>query len=107
MEVVGWKAFYTLDRVFSSENSNWADLPSAGIVGVVVYYEKPYRDILTGGDWFYLEGECPDSTGTHDNFGDYVDPPSVPEDELKKGVMIPDDDFQKIRSRMTEDKEWP
>jgi len=56
-----WTAFYTHDRVFESHSAvpgastRWEDLPATGCLAVAVFYEAPYRESLSSGDWFYLD----------------------------------------------------
>lgn len=104
----GWKAYYVGDRVFSSADTDWEALPATGVVGIIVYEEPPYRRLILGGDWYYLDDGVPATTETHDEWGEWVtQPDDVAEDELKRGELIPDDAFERLQSDMMADREWP
>ena len=65
MNVTAWKAWYTEDRQFASDIApgfdtvDWVDLPDDGVLLVVLYMDetgghgKPYRQILSGSDWYF------------------------------------------------------
>lgn len=40
MKVVGWQAFYTQNREFSSEDMKWEDLPKEGVLTVIVFMDE-------------------------------------------------------------------
>ena len=54
MVVVGWKAWDTQNRVYSSDVHSWEELPKEGALVVMVYFDeldsggKHYREILKG-----------------------------------------------------------
>lgn len=107
-DMSGWRAYYADGATYDSRNTDWADLPSAGIVGVIVFYNDPYRHIIDGGDWFYLdETGHPECSDTHDEWGEWVDPPDVPREELKRGDGMADEEWADLHDEMVDDKTWP
>lgn len=53
MKVIGWKAWYTKNRVYRSTIDAWADIPKVGALFVKVFYEEThhgvnYADVLAG-----------------------------------------------------------
>lgn len=107
MEVVGWRAYYDGFRVFDSSDCNWTDLPDEGIVGVVVFKTPPYREIVDGGDWFYIEDNIPRTTDTADEWGEWVNPPGYPDSIVKQGKVLPDEEWEAFQWAMRHDKSWP
>lgn len=105
--MVAWRAYYTEARRFASAAYSWRELPSTGVLGVIVFLEPPYREIVDGGDWYYLEGGVPTCTATHPEWGAWVDPPAVSPEERKQGAAIGDDEWAAVREAMTEDRAWP
>lgn len=103
--VLGWRAYYTRERVFSSVEYSWRELPSQGILGIVVFHEKPYRSLIYGGDWYFFKNGAPSATQTGE-WGTWIDPPDVPDDVLKKSATRIDD-FDSVLDQMMEDKTWP
>lgn len=104
----GWKAWYTDGRVFSSSSTTWTDLPESGVLGVVIYREGEYRDLVYGGDWYYLgdDGE-PTATETHTEWGKWVPKPDAPSDEIKQAEAVSDEYWDQIQTEMMEAKSWP
>jgi hypothetical protein len=54
MIVVGWKAWYTRYRVYSSDIHTWEELPKEGVLVVLIYFDEKdtagdhYREIIKG-----------------------------------------------------------
>ena len=48
MKILGWKAWYTQNRVYSSTETTWENLPKKGVLFVVVFYATGSREILNG-----------------------------------------------------------
>lgn len=101
-DVIGWRAWYTNDRIFDSRQVTWSSLPRDGVLGVVVYFSDGFRKIVDGGDWYYLDSDIPTCTETHSDWDQWIDPPDVPLDELKRGVGVSDEEFDRIKTRMVE-----
>lgn len=105
----GWRVWYTESRVFDSTELDWVELPENGCLGAVVFYEKPYRDLVYGGDWYYLtDGYTPTCTDTHNEWGKWVGRPDVPSEYIKQSATrIPINKWNEIEDSMMEDKKWP
>lgn len=92
--------------MYSSANYDWTELPKDGILGVVVYHEKPYRTQVVNGDWFWMEDGRPTCGET--TWDGWVDPPDgVDPQMLKRGVGVSDEEYERVRREMVEDKTWP
>lgn len=98
---VDWRAYYTGGRRFANDRYLWADLPSQGVLGVVVFKYKPYRDIVTGGDWYWLDDGVPTCGDT--TWDGWVEPPDEP--HLKRGAA--DGGYETVYEQMIEDRSWP
>lgn len=104
----GWRAWYDDDGVYSSAHVAWADLPETGMVGVVVYEEPPYRRIVDGGDWYWMEDGMIHCTETHGDWGLFVEPPKVAcQACVKKSGDMSDDAFRAVQREMMEARAWP
>lgn len=104
----GWRAWYTDGRTFSSADTDWTDLPDTGVLGVVVYLDPPYRKLVSGGDWYYLDSDhVPATVPTHTEWGRWTDPPAVPEVECKRGAAVTDDRWTAVEQAMMEATRWP
>jgi hypothetical protein len=111
MEIRGWRAWvWDGEQVsrHSSADFRWQELPSEGVVGVVVYLDPPYRRILDGHDWIWMsEGEF-DIVPTHPEWGKWADPPmGACRSCLKKGAPVLDDEWARVQAAMLEDRTWP
>lgn len=76
-----WRAWYEDGSVYASATHTWQGLPAEGIIGVVAYLSEtvtPYRQILDGCDWYYLEGEQIKGVENHPEWGQWAEPPWVP-----------------------------
>lgn len=108
--VIGWRAWYAGGRTFSSDETDWTDLPDDGVLGAMVYYADrspggvPYRRIVSGGDWYHLVDGEPACTATHDEWGEWVDPPDAPDAELKRGRGVHDEEFEAVHAEMLESR---
>lgn len=104
--MIGWRAYYADGRRVDSSESTWAGLPGEGLVGVVVFEDPPYRRVVYGGDWTWVEnGEIRKSGTTWIGF---VDPPDVScRSCVKRGAAMPDAEFEAVQVEMMGDKRWP
>lgn len=106
--MLGWRAYYSDGRTFASDGVAWAHLPPEGMVGVVVYLEPPYRTLLTGGDWYWMEDGEIRRTKNHPEWGEWADPPEVECAAcVKKSGAMSDDAFEALLVEMMEAREWP
>ena len=102
--VIGWRAWYSGGRVFDSHSTRWVDLPSAEVLGVMIYEETmtpkgtPTRRCLINSDWYWYDGlEFGITTSIWD---DWVKPPDVPALTLKRGGKVPFDEYESVRQAM-------
>lgn len=104
----GWRVYYADGATCDSAAQRWRDLPNTGVIGVVVFEEPPYRRIVDGGDWYYLDedGE-PSCTDTADRWGEWAPLPFAPTETIKRGAAVTDERFETVKTRMVEDKAWP
>lgn len=101
-----WRAYYADGTRYSSAERSWSDLPADGMVGVVVFSEPPYRRIIDGADWIWMEGGEVRTSGTM--WGGWVEPPALEcRSCLKRCAALPDDEWKKVQREMTEDRRWP
>lgn len=114
----GWRAWCATSRtewrVYSSSTTPWQATPSGagdgpdGMVGVVAYLEPPYREILTYGDWYWMEDGEIRRVKTHPEWGEWADPPDVDCTScVKKSGVLTDDAFEAVLTEMMEAREWP
>lgn len=101
-----WRAWcWDVERVtvHSSTEGAWQALPGEGVVGVVTYGEPPYRRILAGHDWVWMEDGELHATGTHPEWGEWLPAPDVGCAAcLKRGAAVPDEVWVRIQREMTE-----
>lgn len=108
MNPVAWRAWFKGGARYDSRSSRWREIPDEGCLLFVVYMgEKtkmggyPYRKIVSGGDWYWMdEGGMIHCSDTHDNMGQWVDPPEV--DGLKRGIWTTDEEMTDVQSEATE-----
>ena len=104
----GWRAYYASGERIDSSESSWANLPANDLVGVVVFKDPPYRHMIDGYDWVWMEDGEIHLTETHSEWGKWSDPPQLDCNScLKKGVGMDDEDFASLQSEMFEDRRWP
>lgn len=57
--MVGWRVWYRADTIggsqFDSASTNWEDLPSTGVLQLVVYFQNGKRLLLQGKDYYWQE----------------------------------------------------
>lgn len=112
MSVIGWRAYYTEDREYVSNEDDWMDLPDDGLLIVVLYgirqdldgNEHVHRRIRAGYDWYF---HVPDTTLYAGN----NDPPDeimtrYPRAILKRGKWAPEDEYRHVYE-MAESSEPP
>lgn len=104
---MSWRAFYADGARYSSADTEWQSLPATGLVGVVVYMEPPYRRIIDGHDWVWMEaGEfrVVDST----TWGEWADEPVVACAAcLKRGEGMEDVAWAAVQAEMLTAVEAP
>jgi len=105
VNVAGWRAWYADGATYRTGD----ELPADGCVGVVVYYDAPYRDVVTGGDWYVIApcGRVAKKVGRPD--GTWTDPPgTAPDDVLVRSApSLPDGEWARVQAEMMEARSWP
>lgn len=101
MKIIGWRAYYAGGITYDSDETRYEELPD-GLIGVVEFLEPPYRKIVCGGDWLYMEDGRWHETDTM--WDGWVERPKV---HAKRGKALPDEAWSKAQARMLNDREWP
>ncbi len=107
-KVIGWRAYYSGQRVFVSTTTAWADLPSTGVLFIVLYEagewdeskHKHYRRLIVGGDWYYYDADL-DEYGyvlTHKDWGQWADAPVDLKRAYKQGEAVSDEEMAQIEA---------
>lgn len=106
-EPVGWRAYFADGDTFTfTEPSAWEDLPGEGLVGVVEFLTPPYRRIVDGGDWYWMdEAGRVQKSGTR--WGGRVEVPEEARGYVISGAGLADDEYEQIAARMDADRDWP
>lgn len=112
MDVAGWRVWYTDERVFASDATDWRALPDDGVLVFVIYYDAfsggdgsvRRRQILSGEDWYF---HVPDS----DLYGANSDPldeneARYPDAVYKRGKWTDAATFERVREQ-ARDSTWP
>lgn len=101
----GWHAYYADGSRYSSADASWNDLPEDGLLGVVVFGEPPYRRIVDGADWIWLQDGEIRSVTTAGEWGTWAEPPEVDcASCLKRCVGLPDDEWARVHAEMLADR---
>lgn len=99
----GWKVYYTNNRIFESKYVDWIQLPESGVLFVVVYFTAG-RKIYSGGDWYYLVNNKFDYVPSG-KWGTWKPKPNVScLSCIKQGVGVSDEEFNKLRQIVFENK---
>lgn len=110
--VDGWIAYYTEDRRFTSEDTDWVDLPDDGVLHVQIFLDAyagadnsiQYSTILSGDDWyFHVPGT--DLYGSNDDTPEEIEE-RYPGAVCKRGKWTDPATFKAVRER-AENDEWP
>lgn len=99
-----WRAYYPDGTAVDSTEASPSDLED-GVVCIVEYLEPPYRELVSGGDWYVWDGHRWSHTGTGE-WGEWRDEPEGLAVVRSCGRQKP----QKIGAVMdaaVEDREWP
>jgi hypothetical protein len=95
-------------EVYASDDTEWRDVPRLGVVAVVVYLDPPYRRIIDGHDWIWVEDGAFQVVDTDPEWGEWAAPPDrVNEPGCKRGSAVPDDVWAEIQQAAMEAREWP
>jgi hypothetical protein len=100
-----WRVHYADGTTADSSETSHVDVRD-GVLGIVEFLKPPYRRIVDGGDWFWLQGGTWRKSGTI--WGGWVDRPDVKcRSCLKRGAALPDEEWVRAQARMFEDRRWP
>ena len=92
--VIGWKAWYTNDRFYSSATDSWTALPNSGVLVIMLYFSGILRRVLAGTEYYVLDG------------GEFNHKHTLPPSgEVKRApaTLIPDAEFNAIYDAAMED----
>lgn len=81
-EAIGWRAWYTGGRVFSSNETAWRDLPDDGVLVVRVYLNDKTSRLMSGADYYF---KTVDESGEQPIYG--------------QGVFNPQETMQELAAR--------
>lgn len=102
-----WRAWYADGSVYSSDETSWPDLPPRGMVGVVVFLDGGYRELVQTRDWFWMDADGQiDGVPTHPVWGCWADTPDAPAEMVKQGEGLPDEKWTEIQEEMMATR-WP
>lgn len=107
MDIAGWRAHYTTNRTFDSDSHDWHQLPSEGVLVVVLYYDEfadadneiRYRKVLDGDDYYWWD------PGT-ETIASSMEKPDLPDAFVKEGTQISDIAFRSVKSHALSQR-WP
>lgn len=95
-----WRAYYTDNRQFDSDEYDWSDLPDDGVLGVKLWFEDGHQCVY-GFDWYFHVPDTNLFAGNNDTlheirdrYGDVI---------LKRGKWIPSDDWRRVKKEIQRD----
>jgi hypothetical protein len=103
-----WKAWYSDNSVYSSENIDWVDLPDDGMIVAVEYCyvnDQRYRNVFTGGDWYYRDNGRIQYVSSKQWGKDEPKPKIDCLSCIKRGGGMGDDAYQDMYNSAWEDSE--
>lgn len=100
----GWRAYYPDGSTVDSQEVPPDDLRD-GVVCIVTYLEPPYRELVSGGDWYIWEGKRWSSTETGE-WGEWLPEPDG-EVTVRSCERHPQDQIESVMDQAMEDREWP
>jgi hypothetical protein len=99
-EVIGWRVWYS-DRVLSSKERAWEDLPADDVQCVMLYHADGTRRIMLGND-FYWRWESP--SGVVYGHADSFDRARYPGAVVLGGKWTSDENLARIQRVAMESK---
>jgi len=116
MNIIGWKAWYTDNRVYRSSLDKWDDLPKVGCLYVLVFFNEldtsetqHYKEIISGNRRYFM------ATGSS---GDIFIKPSLWKEAklldtyntkpewIKEGIWDDDNTMERIRNEALSTDTW-
>lgn len=106
MRAISQRAWYAGGATFSGKTlADWRRQPLTGAVGYVVYFRekteqgKNYRELLSGSDWYWLDGVYRHSGTSHPDKGSWLPKPDVPGDFVR-GEWVSDSEQAAVEAAM-------
>lgn len=91
--IVGWRAWYTGDQVFDSDDTDWTQLPRSGFLAAVGRHQDGRTSVWYGQDFVWA-----------DTNGEIFQGASVPQGVQRKffreGTLLPDAEWELIRQEV-------
>lgn len=100
--ITGWRAYFHDGAIRTSKTfTSWSDLPTDGMIGLVVYFDDGTKRRSTGGDYFYLDTLI----GKYgmDKGGQVGLAVKYPATFLVRGMWTDDENMKKMEARMKSD----
>lgn len=99
--MIGWKAWFTEGRTFTSKDSNWEDLPNDGVLAVLVFEGGIYTRYADGQDYYFMhEGTiCCNNDTLETNKKRYPDVKN-----FKRGKWTSDENMKRIQQEARQQK---
>jgi hypothetical protein len=106
IKIIGWKAWYE-DAEFSSDDTEWGQLPDDGIV-IVYHFKSDGRRLELAGDdsYFFAPTKSGDVWGSNRETEKQVQE-RYPGAIVKRGKWVPLEVFHKIQARAAADSWRP
>lgn len=102
-EIIGWRAWYTEERVYDSDSTRWEQLPRQGALVFVFYLPtNGKRHIMQGQDYYWKHGDCFDCDNDIGKL-----PPGIDGRNVKMGKEISDDKWRRLYAKAYETREPP
>lgn len=95
-----WRAWYTEGCVYSSDETEWTQLPSTGLVWITVYRETG-RTHYNGGDWYWIEGDEIRYLPS-EGWDGWIPRPKGCLTCIKRGDRVSDEEFFRIQGEASE-----
>ena len=96
--VVGWKAWYTNNRFYSSATSTWTILPNFGVLVIMLYFADGTRRVMGGTEYYVWDAN---------GFNHKPVMPTAGEVKRAPVLVIPEADFNVIYDTAMADYELP
>lgn len=100
--ITGWRAYFADGTIATSKTvRNWVDLPSDGMLGLVVFFDSGKKRRITGGDYYHLniaQGKYGMDRGDAAELA-----LRYPGAFLVRGIWTDDENMKRVEARMKSD----
>ena len=96
MNVIGWATWYDNNRIFTSEDAVWEDLPDDGIQAIVLFQDDSSKNVINGYDYYFKVGDI--FGGNNDNPRDTAK--RYPGAVIKRGRWTTTEEIHRINSEV-------